>query len=573
VTITTNSFTGCRNNAGGNLPGVAANSTFAIAVDGVTYNVPISAANGGGPTVTYSFANGATAPFAANTLWLTDGANPVPYLATCTGTAAPVAAVGNTTTSLTNCTGTIVNQTPTASTNALVPQNTSLLDGFLKIEMQDNTGAWRDVTLEILNWGFSAPNQVPAAGAGACADPTPNAIIRLQRLKDNNGACTYAGSKDSYDYWPNALYDSREGLQRDVDPGNIRATMGGVINYVSLDVGNLARWFKATAPYGAGSGTAAFSNNGYGVYFSDRRNNRNAANQETGEYGFEDVVNPLSALGVPNGSLDGGEDVNANSVVDTYGRFPNWNGVANTMPGGAGFLAPFNNAATVSPTQTLPYPQGMVNRTYLFRRALKLVNGTLGNIPTPGLMVIAENPVYVQGDWNANQAGYGASQAASCVIADAVTLLSNNWADQTSFKSPYCSSSTSVPCIGGGRDRAAASWYRLGIIGGKGMAFPLPNSGNTASDFGTDGGAHNFLRMLEGNGGTVNYQGSIATFYYNRQATGTYKDGVNNVVYTPPTRNFQFDQNFLNPATLCPLTPVFRDINALGFMQELRPGK
>lgn len=34
-----------------------------------------------------------------------------------------------------------------------------------------------------------------------------------------------------------------------------------------------------------------------------------------------------------------------------------------------------------------------------------------------------------------------------------------------------------------------------------------------------------------------------------------------------------FDTNFLNPALLPPLTPVFRDINALGFTQETRPGR
>ena len=38
-----------------------------------------------------------------------------------------------------------------------------------------------------------------------------------------------------------------------------------------------------------------------------------------------------------------------------------------------------------------------------------------------------------------------------------------------------------------------------------------------ADDFGTDGGVHNFLRMLE-QGGNVHYRGSIATFFYSRQA-------------------------------------------------------
>src|SRR5205823_2944272 len=50
-------------------------------------------------------------------------------------------------------------------------------------------------------------------------------------------------------------------------------------------------------------------------------------NAETGEYGFEDVINPASATGTPNGALDGvwpnGEDLNtpANGL-DVYGQIP-----------------------------------------------------------------------------------------------------------------------------------------------------------------------------------------------------------------------------------------------------------
>ena len=44
-------------------------------------------------------------------------------------------------------------------------------------------------------------------------------------------------------------------------------------------------------------------------------------------------------------------------------------------------------------------------------------------------------------------------------------------------------------------------------------------------------------------------------------------------VYGAPQRNYSFDTDFLNPALLPPLTPVFRDLNALGFSQEMRPGK
>ena len=112
-------------------------------------------------------------------------------------------------------------------------------------------------------------------------------------------------------------------------------------------------------------------------------------------------------------------------------------------------------------------------------------------------------------------------------------------------------------------------YYRDAIIGGKGIAFPQPAGTNT--DFGTDGGAHNFLRFLEDGDQTVNYMGATATFFYNRQAVGTYK--CCNTVYGAPTRNYSFDSDFLNPALMPPNTPVFRDMNAVGFSQELRPGR
>ena len=54
-----------------------------------------------------------------------------------------------------------------------------------------------------------------------------------------------------------------------------------------------------------------------------------------------------------------------------------------------------------------------------------------------GLSVVSENPVYVQGDWNAAGGSFAGIHSATAVMADAVTLLSNNWSDITSFTQPY----------------------------------------------------------------------------------------------------------------------------------------
>jgi hypothetical protein len=61
--------------------------------------------------------------------------------------------------------------------------------------------------------------------------------------------------------------------------------------------------------------------------------------------------------------------------------------------------------------------------------------------------------------------------------------------------------------------------------------------------------------------------------YYNRQAVGTYKDGVANSVYQSPTRGYNFDTEFLTPSLLPPRTPLFRDVNTTGFTQLLLPSQ
>jgi hypothetical protein len=430
-----------------------------------------------------------------------------------------------------------------------MPVNTTSLGGFIKVEIQTNAGTWQDVTLEILNLGIAGPNQLPAAACGV--SPNPNAVLRFQRLRENpsiNMPCGN-GSQNALDYWPLVLYDTREGNLRDnIATSQSTMFLGGVMHYVELDVSNLDRWLQGTI---GTSGPSALDQNGFIVYFSDRRLNRDTLGNETGEYGFEDYVNPASSAGTPNGTLDTGEDVNADGLLDTYGQFP-------IVPAGA--AAPLNAAAR--PTTLVTAAEAKVNRAILFRRALKLTNGSLGNVPMPGLTVASENMVYVQGDFNASggAGGFVEPNAATAIMADGVTLLSNNWNDWRSLQSPHQPNNRS----------GTTTWYRVAIVAGKGPSFPRPGAGTPPQDFGTDGGTHNFLRYLERwSGQTLNYRGAIVTFYFNRQALGTYKCCTN--VYGPPARAYVFDTDFLDPTLLPPGTPMFRDVNILGFTYNLRP--
>ena len=146
------------------------------------------------------------------------------------------------------------------------------------------------------------------------------------------------------------------------------------------------------------------------------------------------------------------------------------------------------------------------------------------------------------------------------MIADSVTLLSNNWSDLKSFTSP------TTP----GTRTALTTYYRLAIAGGKNMNFLKPGycaaSPPCGQDFGTDGGTHNFLRYLEAWGGqTLNYKGSLVSLYNSTYLTGAFKCCL--TVYGPPVRNYSFDADFALPGGLPPGTPLFRDVDTLGYRQ------
>jgi hypothetical protein len=544
-----------------------------------------------------------------------------------------------------------------------------VISGCLKIDMQNNSGTWQDVTWDILNYGFTGrninpligkngvpayssytpPNLAPmpiaqvntsgpvANGAATvgCTDPSTQAIIRLARLRDNpstaastNNYCgnnpsndAWSGSGHNYttenypsqmgtDYWPNVLYDTREGLLRDVVmPTDSDLPLAGAMYYVELDVANLDSWFVNDA-----TGKSALNTTGYSVYFSDRRGNQpdptppasvSSASALTGGFGYEDHLNPSVTAGCPDSTLEPAEDFESDYVngvsqqptyLRTYGNILSptlptklWpvpvSGVATASQLGSvsslvtAVLSP--NPSCASPTNNWPYAIAKngagdlrENPPIFYRRALKIIDASTISIGSAtacngvpcGLTIASENPAYIYGDYNnpgLNTSFTGASVGSS-VIADAVTLLSDSWNDVNSFAFSSSGISTGV-----GRN-ATQTTYRLAVAAGKGIPFQYPASYAPAEDFGTDGGAHNFLRYLEDWGGqTLYYKGSIVSIFFNHQATGVYK--CCNTVYSPPTRGYNFDTNFLTPSLLPPLTPMLRDINTIGFTQIILP--
>jgi len=339
-------------------------------------------------------------------------------------------------------------------------------------------------------------------------------------------------------FTPLNVYDVREAEVRN---GVVYTTcaLGGIMNLVELDVGNLRQWLLGNIGT-TGNQVESVSQNGYLFYFSDRRGMLPDGGGDMAGYGYEDLVNPADAAGAPNGSLDAAEDVNQNGVLDTYG--------AGNLGDGFGVL-------NGDPTRRINCNDAWKKRVSGARHALKLINGSLGNLPTPGFSVGSENPVYVQGNYNAN-AGFGDPHSSAAIIADSVTFLSNNWKDYRSFNSP------TNPFLRPG----STTWYRVAVAAGKNLPWANPGWSSNLND-GMDGGVRYLLRSLERwvTGQTLNYQGSLASLYTSQYGVGVYK--CCNTAFTPAILNYSFDTDFLNSALLPPGTPRVQDIVVMGFRQ------
>ncbi|HEY1936949.1 MAG TPA: hypothetical protein VGJ33_03345 [Candidatus Angelobacter sp.] len=446
-----------------------------------------------------------------------------------------------------------------------------LISGWLRVEYRDAAGNYNDITQEWLGLGFARQAQesavpaqsVPNAENGIANTVHPSAILLFQYPAST---AIYTPTAPQYGWYPINMYDPREGEVRDTVKAAGSCAVAGVFNLIELDMDNLRRWLNGTTGV-SGQKVETASQNGYIVYFSDRRGMQldtaavPAATELNGEYGFEDIINIANATGTPNGVIDTGEDVNGNGRVDTYG--------IKTIGDGFGVPGADANPYTGAASRITCATTGRVNRVSGPRHAIKVINGSLGHVPvlaggTGGTTIASENPVYVQGNYNANAAGFGASaagvnEAASAVIADSVTLLSISYTDLRGLQNP-----TNLAARPG-----ATSYYRLAIAGGKNINFPTATTWVAAADYGTDGGAHNFLKYIESWNGTSNYEGSLVSFFYSRQAVGVFKCCT--VVYGAPNRNYSFDTNFLDPAKMPPGTPRFEDIDNLGYHQDYRP--
>jgi hypothetical protein len=390
------------------------------------------------------------------------------------------------------------------------------------------------------------------------------------------------------------------------------------MNAVEIDVGNLAKWLAGTIP-GSGTSVDYLAQNGYILYFSDRRGmllNPNpplgGAASKSGDAGLEDVINRASGAGVPDGTLEtipanrsfSPEDDNENGVLDKFGGANMGLGFWGTVSTSTQNLNSMIMTNTAKPNifgadtagndnSRIASCSNTARKNWVSgaRHVLRLVDGALGQVPrrtdagatldSPGGFTVAsENPLYIWGDYNSNATdasgwagdtvefqGDVTGHSAAAAIADAVTLLSVDWNDLYSVGAAAATNAQVTNQAN--RNPSHDGHFRLAIAGGKNMNFLQPTYTTPAApgnDFGTDGGVHNFLRYLENWGGqTMYYKGSLVSLFYATYGTGTFK--CCNVVYGVPTRAFHFDLDFTSPGGLPPGTPMFRDVNALSYRQ------
>jgi len=180
---------------------------------------------------------------------------------------------------------------------------------------------------------------------------------------------------------------------------------------------------------------------------------------------------------------------------------------------------------------------------------VRLVNGA--QLPSQGLTVVSDDPVYIRGDYNTKDkkgnlrtaATPAADLISAAVMGDAITVLSNNWENNksdTKGKDPI----SARPAT----DTTVNAAFMLGPA-----IESVPGEGN--------GQLENVIRLLEGwSGKTLNYSGSIVSLWHSQYAQGMWGCCGSSPwhYYQPPNRNWAFDTTFLtNPP---PGTPMVIEI-------------
>jgi len=154
-------------------------------------------------------------------------------------------------------------------------------------------------------------------------------------------------------------------------------------------------------------------------------------------------------------------------------------------------------------------------------QGVRLVNGA--QLPSQGLTVVSGNPVYIQGDYNT------VNKVPAAVMADAVTVLSNNW-DKNNYDKKGDDKTSKRPA-----DKTTVN-----------AAFATGPSHESVMDK-SNGQMNNLIRFLEDwNGVDFTYSGSLVALWHSQNATEWFRccgDG-GDLYYTPPNRIWSYETLF-----------------------------
>lgn len=173
-----------------------------------------------------------------------------------------------------------------------------------------------------------------------------------------------------------------------------------------------------------------------------------------------------------------------------------------------------------------------------------------------GFVFGTNGPVYVLGHYNADgnsstgsstQADPGPDEIPAVIAADAVTLLSQNYAnDDTYFRD------SAEP-----KKNATFTEFSTAVFAGV-VPTRLTTSG-TGTNGQRMGGVHNFVRFLENWGGcTYRYRGSLALLFESEVATRPYYEDHHPYWYSPPTRDIGYHIFFASGRTTAAWPPFMR---------------
>lgn len=433
--------------------------------------------------------------------------------------------------------------------------------------------------------------QLSLGGTTIRAVPFPIKMFDTREGLYNDGLATTGGTS-----WT-SLYTSTGVVAPNTASGSVRVPVSGVMSVINIDMFNLSRFLggawnglmpaNPSLPGGSLSSDDIPDNGGAGwiVYVSDRRGDRD----DDGEYDMENVFIANST----DTSFQKGEDVNHNGSLqyDYNWESRRFSGQTETYMG-----TTYDVSSIESDVAAVNGLSGggdglQVYADRYFRRASRIINGrtlsgsvTVGgvtaNLPgtlNKGFSISSENAVYILGDLNtqglinpaapgdpSQPADYTGPEVPFGILSDAIIVLSNNWLDGKSFRSPMRRGDTA------GTRQSTQTSVRCAFLMGDTLSTSTiaPNQGG--GDPNLSGGVHNFPRFLEqwGDPNRLNYCGSLINLFNSRNNNGSFKCCAN--VYSPPRRNWVFNTAYLDINRLPPGTPFFQYVQMTGFRQTVR---